>query len=547
MYEEYFEKKSSEMPINFATQQVHNHEDSPSTSSIYIKKHVAPPIITTSGEQAYPISLNEADEFYQQDSAELDGKMLLTSYDALDFSEAESSTALDPSNMHELLRPCLQVEKRIIWSQTSSTSMDSGFKLIAYSDADRAGCTDDYKSTSGGIQLLGKKLRSRSSKKQDCSAMSTTKAKYVSLSACCAQVIWMRTQLLDYGHKYNKIPMYCDSKSAIAISYNPVQHSRTKHINIWYHFIKEHVEKGTIKLYFDGIEYQFADLFTKALSKECFEYLVHRIGQFWHTLQEDGSKYRLKFVLDQKDITMTLNDFRRTFHLPQATDNNHKRFVVAPKFSEMIPFFLNTLDYANVILFVNNIHVAYIELLWEGLHYALKNPSTQIPYPIFTKLIIGHYMTAFPEISRKTRDKYHNLEDDVMVKNIFNSGKHKDGVGMKIPSWMITDEMKLMDHYRMTTSAPRSHNPDVDEEGSSAPQKSSKSRDELKAKQNVQKVKEHLIVEEIEKLVEGLKNVETAEVDSSTLRQNDNLIDLGTRLEPRSDKESPEEEITDRC
>ncbi|GJR80576.1 copia protein, partial [Tanacetum coccineum] len=108
---------------------------------------------------------------------------------------------------------------------------DSGFELIAYSDADHAGCKDDCKSTSGGLQFLGGKLVSWSSKKQDCTAMSTAEAEYVSLSACCAQVIWMRTQLLDYGFKYNRIPMYCDSKSAIAISCNPVQHSKTKHID----------------------------------------------------------------------------------------------------------------------------------------------------------------------------------------------------------------------------------------------------------------------------------------------------------------------------
>ncbi|GJZ62349.1 retrovirus-related pol polyprotein from transposon TNT 1-94, partial [Tanacetum coccineum] len=155
---------------------------------------------------------------------------------------------------------------------------DSGFELIAYSDADHAGCKDDCKSTSGGVQFLGGKLVSWSSKKQDCTAMSTAEAEYVSLSACCAQVIWMRTQLLDYGFKYNRIPMYCDSKSAIAISCNPVQHSKTKHIDIRYHFIKEHVERGTVEIYFVGTEYQLADLFTKALPKERFEYLVHRIG-----------------------------------------------------------------------------------------------------------------------------------------------------------------------------------------------------------------------------------------------------------------------------
>ncbi|GJY81224.1 retrovirus-related pol polyprotein from transposon TNT 1-94 [Tanacetum coccineum] len=116
---------------------------------------------------------------------------------------------------------------------------DSGFELIAFLDADHAKCRDTRKSTSGGIQFLGDKLFSWMSKKQDCTAMSSAEAEYVALSASCAQVMWMRTQLMDYGFNYNKILLYCDSQSAIAISCNPVQHSRTKHINIRYHFIKE--------------------------------------------------------------------------------------------------------------------------------------------------------------------------------------------------------------------------------------------------------------------------------------------------------------------
>ncbi|GKB42619.1 retrovirus-related pol polyprotein from transposon TNT 1-94 [Tanacetum coccineum] len=157
-------------------------------------------------------------------------------------------------------------------------SKDSGIDLIAYSDADLAGCNDDCKITSGGIQFQGDKLVSWSSKNQDCTSMSTAEAEYISLSACCDQVIWMRMQLLDYGFRYTKIPIYCDSQSAIAISCNLVQHSRTKNINIRYLFIKEHVEKGILELYFVGMEYQLADLFTKALPKERFEYLVHMIG-----------------------------------------------------------------------------------------------------------------------------------------------------------------------------------------------------------------------------------------------------------------------------
>ncbi|GJS92348.1 hypothetical protein Tco_0774984 [Tanacetum coccineum] len=155
---------------------------------------------------------------------------------------------------------------------------DSGFELIAFSDADNAGCLDTHKSTSGGIQFLGDKLVYWMSKKQDCTAMSTAEVEYVALSASCAQVLWMRTQLKDYGFDYNKIPLYCDSQSAITISCNPVQHSRTKHINVRCHFIKEQVERGIVELYFGRTEYQLADMFTKALSQERFEYLVGRLG-----------------------------------------------------------------------------------------------------------------------------------------------------------------------------------------------------------------------------------------------------------------------------
>ncbi|GKB93692.1 retrovirus-related pol polyprotein from transposon TNT 1-94 [Tanacetum coccineum] len=154
----------------------------------------------------------------------------------------------------------------------------SGFELTAFLDADHAGCIDTRKSTSGGIQFLGDKLVSWMSKKQDCTAMSSAEAEYVALSASCAQVMWMRTQLKDYGFNYNKIPLYCDSQSAIAISCNPVQHSRTKHIHTRYHFIKEQVENGIIELYFVRTEYQLADMFTKALPEDRFQYLVRRIG-----------------------------------------------------------------------------------------------------------------------------------------------------------------------------------------------------------------------------------------------------------------------------
>ncbi|GJX71374.1 hypothetical protein Tco_0308545 [Tanacetum coccineum] len=108
--------------------------------------------------------------------------------------------------------------------------------------------------------------------------MSLAEAEYVALSASCAQVMWMRTQLKDYGFDYNKIPLYCESQSAIAILFNLVQHSHTKHIVVRYHFIKEQVERGIIKLYYVRTKYHLAYMITKALSQEKFEYLVRRIG-----------------------------------------------------------------------------------------------------------------------------------------------------------------------------------------------------------------------------------------------------------------------------
>ncbi|GJW28511.1 hypothetical protein Tco_0045386 [Tanacetum coccineum] len=171
-------------------------------------------------------------------------------------------------------------ENTVIRKQNlSSWGQRFELELTAFSDSDHAGCLDSRKSTSGGIQFLGgDKLVSWSSKKQDCTSMSSAEAEYVSLSACCAQVLWLRTQLTDYGFHFDKIPMYCDSKAAIAISCNPVQHSRTKHIDVRYHFIKEQVEKGIVELFFVGTEYQLADLFTKALSEDRFKYLVRRLG-----------------------------------------------------------------------------------------------------------------------------------------------------------------------------------------------------------------------------------------------------------------------------
>nr|GEW60852.1 ribonuclease H-like domain-containing protein [Tanacetum cinerariifolium] len=127
------------------------------------------------------------------------------------------------------------------------------------------------------INFSGDKLVSWSSKRQKSAAISSTEAEYINLSGCCAQVLWMRSQLTDYGLGFNKVPMYYDNKSAIAICCNNVQHSRSKHINIRFHFIKEQVENRVVELYLVNTEYQLADIFTKALSRERIEFLINKL------------------------------------------------------------------------------------------------------------------------------------------------------------------------------------------------------------------------------------------------------------------------------
>nr|GEY34160.1 retrovirus-related Pol polyprotein from transposon TNT 1-94 [Tanacetum cinerariifolium] len=155
---------------------------------------------------------------------------------------------------------------------------DTVMALTAYADADHVGFQDTRRSTSGSAQFLGDKLVSWLSKKQKSTAISTTEAEYIAMSRCCAYILWMRSQLTDYIFVFNKIPLYCDNRSAIALCCNNVQHSRSKHINIRHHFIREQVEKGVVELYFVTTDYQLADIFTKVLPRERFEFLLPCLG-----------------------------------------------------------------------------------------------------------------------------------------------------------------------------------------------------------------------------------------------------------------------------
>ncbi|WVZ90118.1 hypothetical protein U9M48_036448, partial [Paspalum notatum var. saurae] len=127
-------------------------------------------------------------------------------------------------------------------------SSGSSLSLRGFSDADHAGCRIDCKSTSDTCQLLGTSLVSWSSRKQASVSLSTTEAEYIAVASCCSQLLWMKATLSDFGLRFGKIPLLVDSTSAISVAKNPVLHSRTKHIDVRFHFLRDHYEKGDIDL-----------------------------------------------------------------------------------------------------------------------------------------------------------------------------------------------------------------------------------------------------------------------------------------------------------
>jgi hypothetical protein len=146
----------------------------------------------------------------------------------------------------------------------------SSFELVGYSDLDWAVDKVDRKSTFGACQFLCRSLVSWSSKKQNCVSLSTAEAEYVSAASCCAQLLWMRQTLKDYGVHCDKVPLLCDNESAIKIAHNPVQHNKKKHIEIWHHFNRDHVNQGDINLSYVGTNDQLTDIFTKPLDEARF-------------------------------------------------------------------------------------------------------------------------------------------------------------------------------------------------------------------------------------------------------------------------------------
>ncbi|GJR05408.1 hypothetical protein Tco_0528392 [Tanacetum coccineum] len=159
---------------------------------------------------------------------------------------------------------------------------DTGIETVVYADSDHAGDYVDRKSTSGICTFVGCCLTSWFSKKQTALAISTTEAEYVSAEKACQQALWMKQALIDYDVRLDDVPIMCDNKGAIDLSKNPVQHSRTKHIEIRHHFLRDNVQKGHISIEKVPSVDNIADILTKPLKRESFNYLRLGLGMMEH-------------------------------------------------------------------------------------------------------------------------------------------------------------------------------------------------------------------------------------------------------------------------
>ncbi|GJR35174.1 hypothetical protein Tco_1210858 [Tanacetum coccineum] len=196
--------------------------------------------------------------------------------------DIQFSTCLCPRYQANPKESHLIVVKRIFRYLKGTPSLGmwypkcSGFSLKGYSDSDYVGCNIDRKSTSGACQLLGGKLVCWSAKKQQFVAMSLAEAEYIVVDGSRANILWMKSQLTDY--EYENVPIFYDNNSVNAMSNNPVLHSRTKHIDIRYHFIRDHIPKRDIELHFIPTRYQLGDIFTKPLDEPTFKRLIVELG-----------------------------------------------------------------------------------------------------------------------------------------------------------------------------------------------------------------------------------------------------------------------------
>nr|GEV58104.1 hypothetical protein [Tanacetum cinerariifolium] len=357
---------------------------------------------------------------------------------------------------------------------------DTAMALTAYADVDQAGCQDTRRSTSGSAQLLGDKL-----------------------------ILWMISQLTDYGFDFNKIPLYCDNRSAIALCCNNIQHSKSKNIDIRHYFIREQVERGVVELYFVKTDYQLADIFTKALPRQRFEFILPRLDKMTNVNAPSGQAPAMAPPLDEQWFVLSKDTLREAL---QITPVNNNQAFIAPPSSDALINFVNELGYLKLVKNLSNVvtndmfqpwralitiinlclmgktsgferpralvlqilwgiviqgHIDYAERIWEEFtqsihtfiedkrnlsqHTSGKKKATLIVIPSiwFTKLIIHHLQRRHKFHPRPDSSLHLPNEEPVFGYLMISAkGTNREVFGMPIPDSLLTADIQEASYYQ---------------------------------------------------------------------------------------------------
>nr|GEU34645.1 hypothetical protein [Tanacetum cinerariifolium] len=375
----------------------------------------------------------------------------------------------------------LEALKRVFWYLKGTINWglwypkDTAMALTAYANTDHAGCQDTRRSTSESAHFLDDKL-----------------------------ILWMRSQLTYYGFDFNKILLYCDNRSAIALCCNNVQHSRSKHINIRHHFIRDQVERGVVELYFVTTDYQLTDIFTKALPPQRFEFILPRLdtmadinapsGQapamaspvrtddqilprirwvpigksncyldleksqsnliykiaFWDTVQYDKKAGCYRCQLDEQWFVLTKDTLREALQITPV--NNNQAFIPPPSSDALINFF-NELGYLKLVRNLSNVVtndmfqpwtalIMIINLCLTGKTFGFERPRAPL-LQILCDVFTRAHIDYAERIWEEFTQSIHTFIEDKQNLSWHTSGKKKATL-IVIPSIWFT---KLIIHH----------------------------------------------------------------------------------------------------
>ncbi|GKD08918.1 hypothetical protein Tco_1188603 [Tanacetum coccineum] len=299
---------------------------------------------------------------------------------------------------------------------------DSPFDLVAYTDSDYAGASLDRKSTTRGCQFLGCRLISWQCKKQTVVANSTIEAEYVAAASCYGQVLWIQNQLLDYGYNFMHTKIYIDNESTICIVKNPVFHSKTKHIKIRHHFIRDSNEKKLIQMVKIHTDKNIADLLTKAFDLLRLTVSFTLIIDFAPSDTLKITKHNL-IIHSQNSTSMAALKF--------ADSHNMVAFLEKPTessgFEERVDF-LNAHPIRYALTVNPTIYVSCIEQFWSTAKTKTINGETQIHALVDGKKIVIIESSVRKDLQFTDEDGIDCLPNTTIFDNLKLMGKPKSKV-----------------------------------------------------------------------------------------------------------------------